>query len=337
MMEDGREFAPESGVDAPVIPALEDIEVTPANVVAALSRVEMEQQATQAATRGRKIAAFRRIAEEIMGDSQAGAAACIYKLPRGGKKLEGGSVRFAEILVYSWGNCRVTARVIEIGREFIIARGQFVDIERNTTTTADVPRRITNSGGQRYNDDMIAVTGNAACAIARRNAVLAGIPKPCWEPIYERAKLVALGTRATMADRRTKLVKRAADMGVTPALIRQALNVSNVDELSLEDLFTLDGMLNAVRDGDATIASAFGADGSESPAKAKGTRGLREALGTGKDGGKGAKAAPTEGTEAPATATRTYRCHIEGCDGEVVQIESGVNCCADHVPQVGAS
>jgi hypothetical protein len=43
-----------------------------------------------------------------------------------------------------------------------------------------VRRRIFDSRGRLFNDDMITVTGNAACAIAKRNAILSGVPKSAF-------------------------------------------------------------------------------------------------------------------------------------------------------------
>jgi len=48
------------------------------------------------------------------------------------------------------------------------------------------------------NDNM---TGNAACVIAERNAILNGIPKSLWGPAYERAFALVAGTTQTLGEK----------------------------------------------------------------------------------------------------------------------------------------
>src|SRR5678816_4803120 len=94
-----------------------------------------------------------------------------YSLPRGGRNIVGPSVRFAEVVASSWGNIRSGARIIDIDDKFITAQGQCFDLEKNICVQVEVKRRITKKDGKRYDDDMIGVTGNAACSISLRNAV----------------------------------------------------------------------------------------------------------------------------------------------------------------------
>ncbi|MFM7859586.1 MAG: hypothetical protein ACKO96_48585, partial [Flammeovirgaceae bacterium] len=99
------------------------------------------------------------------------AQSCIYALPRGGKPIEGPSVRLAEIIVASYGNLRSSARIVDNDGKMITSQGVCHDLENNTAVSVDVKRRITDKNGKTFNDDMQVVTGNAANAIAFRNAV----------------------------------------------------------------------------------------------------------------------------------------------------------------------
>ena len=281
----------------------DDLLRRPIQMVETLARTEMDLQADVAAKRERSITKFRRVCEEMIGTSEEAAGSCIYRLPRDGKKLEGPTVRLADIVVYAWGNCRVSARVIEISRDMIVARGTFHDIERNTTVSADVPRRITNKYGRRYNDDMIVVTGAAACAIARRNAVFAGVPRPAWEPVFVKAMQIAAGKSDTLVQRRQAALDHLKTKGVAEEDVLRVLNLKTVSEIGLDELLTLRGILEAVKDGDTTIADAFGLAEKTQPSARKGVAGLKETLaGNGTtDGGQAAKAAATERKDAPAT------------------------------------
>src|SRR5262245_56131534 len=42
------------------------------------------------------------------------AEECHYSIPRGGKQIEGPSVRLAEVVASCWGNLRIGARIVDI-------------------------------------------------------------------------------------------------------------------------------------------------------------------------------------------------------------------------------
>src|SRR5262249_28257677 len=140
------------------------------------------------------------------------ATECIYAIKRGTKPLRGPSIRLAEIIAQAWKNNRVEARVVQIDRtnKVIVAEGTFIDLEGNTAVRASVQRRISDKYGRLYNDDMIAVTGNAACSIARRNAILAGVPKGVWRRAQQEAERVIKGDVMTLAEGRDKAVTSMA-------------------------------------------------------------------------------------------------------------------------------
>ncbi|HET7596026.1 MAG TPA: hypothetical protein VFK15_03780 [Burkholderiales bacterium] len=190
--------------------------------------------------------------------SESVAEQCIYALPRDGKTIEGPSARFAEVVASAWGNCRAGARVVDDSGEFVTAQGVFHDLERNVAITYEVQRRIVNKRGQRYSADMIGVTANAACSIALRNAILKGVPKAFWEDMYSEARRVIMGDVKTLANRRAAAVAAFQKFGVSAEQITAKLGVGGVEDITLEHLVTLKGLLTAIRDGDTTPEDAFG-------------------------------------------------------------------------------
>ena len=116
------------------------------------------------------------------------AQSCGYALPRGGKPITGPSVHLAKLIVSNWGNVRAEAKVVQITDKQVISRGTCWDLENNVATAFEVRRSIVGKGGQRYSDDMITVTGNAANAIAYRNAVFSVIPKAVTDKVYQAAQ-----------------------------------------------------------------------------------------------------------------------------------------------------
>lgn len=185
------------------------------------------------------------------------AGACLYALPRAGKKIEGGSIRLAEILAHAWGNLRVQTRIINVGATTVTAQAAVWDLESNVGISVEKQRRITNSSGQRFNDDMIVTTANAASSIALRDAVFRVVPKPLWEPIYEACKRKAIGDATTLVERRTSMLGSFAKMGVFADQILAAVEKSAIEEIGTEELAHLRGVFQAIKDGETSVDSAF--------------------------------------------------------------------------------
>jgi hypothetical protein len=230
-----------------------------APMAAILQKAEIDQQIATAKQYPRSIKlAVSKIKTLALLDEQT-AEECMYALPRGGKPITGPSARFAEIVSQCWGNGRVDARVTHVDREegYIEAEGVYLDLEENVATRRRVRRRITNKQGRTFNDDMIIVTGNAACSIAARNAVLAGVPKAVWRGAYEEARGVTAGDVQTLAETRDKSIKAFAQFGVKPEQIYGALGVKGEVEITIDHIPVLRGMYSTLKNGEETVETMF--------------------------------------------------------------------------------
>jgi hypothetical protein len=235
-----------------------------------MSMAEIDMQITTAHAYPRSITrAVKQITTLATLDDQS-AAECIYALPRGGKPIKGPSIRLAEIIAGQWGNNRSGTRVVHVDRveKYVEAEGVFHDLETNVASTARVRRRIVDSKGRLYNDDMIIVTGNAACAIAKRNAILAGVPKAVWRAAYNAVEGVIAGDVKTLAERRPVVLKAFAAFGVKPEQICAALEIGGIDDITIEHLVTLTGMHSSLKSGEETVESMFPKTGDASTATA---------------------------------------------------------------------
>jgi hypothetical protein len=235
--------------------------------VALLNKSEIDMQIATAHRYPRSIAKFRKEAMDMVTISEKVAEECVYALPRKEKNkdtgaweiktIEGPSARFAEVICSAWGNSRAGARVVSDVGEFVTAQGVMHDLERNVAITFEVQRRITNSQGQRYKADMIGVTANAASSIALRNAILKVIPKAFWSDIYESARQTIMGTYATLNNRRSDALAAFQKRGVSAAMIFAHFGVEGVEDITLEHLVTLRGLLTAIKEGDTTPEQVF--------------------------------------------------------------------------------
>ncbi len=226
-------------------------------VIERLTSAERKSQIEVARQYPRMISRFKKNALEMATSDEATAASCFYSIPRGGTHIEGPSVRLAEIVASAWGNLRAQARVVDVTEKHVIAEGMVWDLETNVAVSMEVRRRITNRKGDRYNDDMITVTGNAAAAIAFRNAVFKVIPRLFVNQIYEAARQVAVGDASTLALKQKQWVDYAQKFSVTPEQICGVLGIGEISDLSLDNLKTLAGMFSAIKEGDISVDSAF--------------------------------------------------------------------------------
>jgi hypothetical protein len=159
----------------------------------AVDRAAIDMQVATAKQYPRSITKAINEAIELATIDEATATSMLYALKRGSKVIGGASVRLAEVMLYSWGNVRADADIVAEDRSFVTAMGTCFDVEKNVAVRIRVKRRITDKNGQRYNDDMIAVTANAAISIALRNAVFKVIPRALVDRVYGAAKTVSLG------------------------------------------------------------------------------------------------------------------------------------------------
>jgi len=231
----------------------QEIQVASSDTLATLNRSEIDQQIATAHQFPRSIKTFLNEARQLVTLSESVAGECIYSLPRGGKNIEGPSARFAEIMIHSWGNCRVGARVVHEDAVFVTAQGIFHDLEKNSAITYEVKRRIIDKNGRRFKPDMIGVTSNAACSIALRNAALKGVPKALWSELYEEARHIVMGDIKTLSNRRAEMLAYLTRFGVTPDVAFQFLGVQGEEDITLDHMATLRGLASSLKEGETSL------------------------------------------------------------------------------------
>lgn len=248
----------------------------------AISRGEMMARIDTAHRFPRNMKDFQAKATELACFNERIAQSTFYKLPRGGKNIEGPSIRLAEIIAVAWKNLYFGSRTKEESDGFIISEGYCYDLENNIGVVREVRRRITDKNGRRFNDDMITVTANAAGSIAMRNAILAVIPRAFADDIYHKAKDVALGKTKGLEQRRGEVFARLISLcqgkgvDIKEADILASVNRPSVNDINWDDIETLIGYGTSIADGELTASEIFqakadgGKSGMKLPTKAKG-------------------------------------------------------------------
>lgn len=189
--------------------------------------------------------------------NQETAQSCSYALPRGGKPITGPSVHLAKIIVSNWGNMRTEAKVVQITDKQVISRGTCWDLETNVASAFEVRRSIIGKNGQRFSDDMITVTGNAANSIAYRNAVFAVIPKAITDRVYYAAQKFITGDLSDsdkLLKVRTGILNNFKNnYGITEEEVVKMCGKQTVNQIGADEISMLMGTIQALKDGDTTV------------------------------------------------------------------------------------
>lgn len=246
----------------------EIIEVKSVDVIQAIDRAEVDVQIATAKQYPRDVAKVLNVIRTYgMMDIET-AQECFYSLARGANPIEGLSVRFAEIVAGAWGNLRVGTRIIGNDGKTITAQGVAFDLETNLAVSVEVKRRITDKYGKTYSEDMQVVTGNAASAIAFRNAVLKVVPKAVTKKVTDEIKQVAMGSTKDIESRRKAMIDYMKKLKITEEQILFYCGVSTVENIDNNMLFSLRGAINAINEGGSTVDELFVAPLKESKKQA---------------------------------------------------------------------
>ena len=279
----------------------EIIEVRQADMLQAINRAEVDIQIATAKQFPRDLnSVLNKIATYATMDKET-AEDCFYVLRRKDANgqdtvIEGLSVRMAEIIAGAWGNIRVQTRIIGNDGRTITAQAICHDLETNFAVSKEVKRSIVTKKGFTYSQDMQVVTGNAAAAIAFRNAVLTVIPKAVTKRIINEVKQVALGQSIDLETSRQNIIGYFGKLGVTQQQLFDYLGIKKIEEIDKQAVFELRATANAIKEGTTTVQETFVRPAIEAKKQEEGVAAAK----TAQDKAAAAIAQATEGDAAPA-------------------------------------
>ena len=146
--------------------------------------------------------------------------------------------------------------IVSITNDTITARGMAHDLESNFAASVDVQRSIMGSKG-RFSQDMIIVTGNAAGAIALRNAIFKVVPRSHINKIEAAAKKSISEDKSKLPARVEKCLDQLAAMGVTEKQVFDKLKVEKREDITARHLVVLAGTVTSINDGLTTVKEEF--------------------------------------------------------------------------------
>jgi hypothetical protein len=227
-------------------------------VFAPAIRAEIDSQVQAARSQPRSIHRYLEEATAMATIDWETAKKCCYSVTRGGKEIEGGTVRLAEIVAYAWTNLRTSSRIGEDLGHSIQAEAMCIDLERNTGMAITVTRRLTNAAGQRYGDDMVNMTANAAVSLALRNAIFRTIPATLVHPVYQAAYRVMKRTDKPFRDVRGECLEYFwREVGVGSNWVCRAIGVAGIADLTPTHIDQLRALAGSIKKGKIQASEAF--------------------------------------------------------------------------------
>jgi len=192
----------------------------------------------------------------------------LYSYPRGGAKVEGESIRLAEVYLQCWGN--VEAGVVELsrGNGESTAMAYCMDLETNARdvkifTVKHIRDRSERKGGNVLLTDERDIYELVANMGARRKraCILSVVPIDIREAAVEQCRATLEGdTTVPLIDRVKAMVKAFEPFGVSPDMIVQRLG-HKLDVTTAHELVTLRGIFASIRDGMSSTVDWFEAPG----------------------------------------------------------------------------
>ena len=232
----------------------------PAQLVASLDRAEranIDIQVSTAKQYPRSISRCANNAVAIATMDKDTAQSCGYALPRGGKPITGPSVHLAKIIAQQYGNLRAEAKVVEITDKQVVSRGTAWDLENNYAVSFEVRRSIIGRNGNRFSDDMITVTGNAANSIAYRNAIFGIVPKSITDKAYKAAQHLITGDLSDeekLIKRRDGAIKHFVDnYAISEEEVIKLCGKHTVNQIQADEIALLLCFAQSLKDGDTTV------------------------------------------------------------------------------------
>jgi hypothetical protein len=193
--------------------------------------------------------------------------------------IEGPSIKASMALARRWGNCSVTARALNEDATGADLAGIFIDFETNFRVERPfrASKMMKKRGGGTYTLDpqRWLAAHQAAASKASRNATVNGLPSYLVASYLKQAKTIAAGDPESKADPKkvSGVLLAFKRYGVTQEMLETYLE-AKLDEWMGDDLATLIGLGNAIKDGQITVAEAFELKAEEPAGPASATNGV---------------------------------------------------------------
>ncbi len=254
----------------------------------------------------RSITKFKREAAQLLSEDVETARAAEYAKPVGGGVVKGASIRLAELAAMCWGNLDVEVGEPIVGDKSVTVKATAWDLERNYRQEGLASTPIVKKNGERFPQHMIETVALSTVSKAKRNAIIAIIPRAYINDLLEVARKVANGNQKPLEQRRADALDFIARSYKVPAeAVYATLNVAGFDDLGEEHLDELRAILTAIKEGSAGPDEFFAVKGESKLDALKEKLDARKAKPVAATSPATAAATGTPSATAPATSAAT--------------------------------
>jgi predicted nucleic acid-binding protein len=183
--------------------------------------------------------------------NKAFAESALYEYTKGGK-VEGLSIRAAEMLINLWGNSRFGIRELEQKKGESILNAYCHDLQTNTYTEKIFTvkhERDKSDGNESLTKQRDIYENNANLGARRlRACILANIPSFITEAVADEVKRTLRSSTEPLADRAQTMLAVFSDFGITKDQIEKRLG-HKIEAITENEMLTLRKIYNAINDG----------------------------------------------------------------------------------------
>jgi hypothetical protein len=217
----------------------------------ALAAAVLDKRIITARQFPRSIARFKAEAGGLLSEDIETARSAEYSKPVGGGSVRGPSVRLTEIACMCWGNMEVEIQEPMINERSVTVQAFAWDLERNIRLPGIATTSILKADGTRYAPHMVETAVVATAAKARRNAILAVIPRAYINDLLETAKQVAQKHQKPLEEvRQSMLDYFARTYKVESQQVFNYLTVTGVEDIKQEHIEELRAVVEALKEGE---------------------------------------------------------------------------------------
>lgn len=213
------------------------------------------------------------VESEAMKECEKLGESAFYGWGVGKDRIEGPSIKCANVLAGLWGNNTVRMEPVQDLGDSWVFTAAFIDLETGATMTRQFRQSKTSKVYGKHDEERKAdMRFQIGQSKASRNVILNALPEWLVRRAMDAAKLgVRKRIEAHIAQNgiehaRDLVVKALGKVGVKPEAIAAKMNRSTVSSLTIDDLVTLNGDIRAIDEGsEAPIALFPAANATEGP------------------------------------------------------------------------
>jgi len=188
------------------------------------------------------------------------AEQAIYSYPKGGQQITGPSIRLAEAIIRSWGNCLAGLTEVDRNKDASSMLAYAWDLESNTMIRKEfkVPHsRDTKKGKKLLTDDrdIYEMTANQG-ARRMRACILGLIPGDVIDAAVEECNKTLTANVGSIQDAVIKMLVVFEKIGVTKQMIEKRLQ-HRIESTQAAEIVSLRNVYNSIRDRMGSVDDYF--------------------------------------------------------------------------------